>query len=65
MPKGYQHLTQDKRCQIYAFKKSVKNQMEISKEVNVSQSATSRELQRNSRKKGYQHKQAHEKLLKC
>ena len=39
--------------------------MEISKEVNVSQSATSRELQRNSRKKGYQHKQAHEKLLKC
>ncbi len=64
MPKGYQHLTQDKRCQIYAFKKSGKNQMEISKEVNVSQSTVCREIQRNSGKKGYRHKQAHEKTLK-
>jgi IS30 family transposase len=64
MPKGYQHLTQDKRCQIYAFKKSGKNQMEISKEVSVSQSIVCRELQRNSGKKGYRHKQAHEKSLK-
>ena len=64
MPKGYQHLTQDKRCQIYAFMKSGKNQMEISKEVNVSQSTICRELQRNSGKKGYRHKQAHEKTLK-
>jgi transposase, IS30 family len=61
MPKnGYQHLTYDLRCQIYALKKSNKPVKEIASFVNVCRSTIYRELGRNSGARGYRYKQAHE-----
>ena len=61
MPKnGYQHLTYDLRCQIYALKKSDKAIKEIASFVNVSRSTIYREINRNSGGRGYRYKQAHE-----
>lgn len=63
MPQGYHHLTYDQRCQIYALKKSGKNQVEIAMLVETTQSTISKELKRNNGKKGYRYKQAHAKSL--
>ena len=63
MPQGYHHLTYDQRCQIYALKKSGRNQTEIAQQVGTTQSAVSREFIRNTGKKGYRYKQAHKKAL--
>ena len=61
MPQGYQHLTQAQRCQIYGLKGSKMTHQKIATELGVSQATISRELRRNSGKRGYRHKQAHEK----
>jgi IS30 family transposase len=61
MPKGYQHLTYEQRCQIYALKKSGFSQNATAKQLGVSQSTISKELPRNSGGNGYRYKHAHEK----
>lgn len=48
MPKSYQHLTRDQRCQIATLKSSGFLQSEIAKRLEVSASTITRELQRNS-----------------
>lgn len=48
MPKGYQHLTRDQRCQIDTLKASGFLQSEIADRLSVSASTISRELKRNS-----------------
>ncbi len=48
MPKGYQHLTRDQRCQIDTLKASGFLQREIADRLGVSASTISRELKRNS-----------------
>jgi IS30 family transposase len=60
MPKGYNHLTYDKRCQIYALLRRGYSQKEIAEDLGISQSTISRELRRNRGKKGYRYKQAEE-----
>jgi len=59
--KNYHHLTYDQRCQIYALKNRGDSQRSIAKALNVHCSTISRELERNSGRRGYRHKQAHEK----
>jgi len=61
MPKGYRHLTYEQRCHIYVLLRRNISQNEIAKELKVNQATISREIQRNSGKKGYRYKQAHEK----
>lgn len=61
MPKGYNHLTYDKRCQIKALLKRGFLQKEIAEDLEVHQSTVSREISRNSGGKGYRYKQAQEK----
>ena len=61
MPKGYQHLTSDLRCQIFALKESGLSQRKIAEQLKVNQSTISRELKRNSGEKGYEQKEAHKK----
>ena len=55
----YKQLTYEQRCQIYALNKSGKGQKDIAILIGVSQSTISRELKRNSGKRGYRFKQAH------
>lgn len=59
----YNHLTTEKRCQIYTLKSTGMSQKEIAKYLGVSASTISRELQRNSGKKGYRYKQANDIAL--
>jgi IS30 family transposase len=63
MPKGYHHLTYDIRCQIYALKKSGLSQNKIAKQLGVAQSTISNEVRRNSGKRNYRYKQAHQKAV--
>ena len=58
MPKLYQHLTQEQRCQIYALKKRGITQAEIASDLGISQSTISRELSRNTGLRGYRFGQA-------
>lgn len=58
MPKGYHHLTYDKRCQIYILLKRGISQKEIASNLKTSQSTISREINRNKGKRGYRYKQA-------
>ena len=58
MPKGYRHLTYDKRCQIYALLKRGIAQKEIAESLEIDQSTVSREIKRNSGRRGYRHKKA-------
>jgi IS30 family transposase len=60
---GYFHLTTEGRCQIYTLKSIGKTQKEIAEYLGVSASTISRELQRNSGKKGYRYKQANDKAM--
>ncbi len=64
MPKGYSHLTYEKRCQIATLKKRGDSTASISKELEVDRSTINREILRNSGRKGYLYKQAHEKAKK-
>ena len=61
MPKGYRHLTYDKRCQIYALLKSGHAKTEIAELLGVHRSTITKELKRNAGGKGYRYLQAHEK----
>jgi len=61
MPKGYRHLTYDKRCQIYALLKSAHAKTEIAELLGVHRSTITRELKRNTGGKGYRYLQAQEK----
>ena len=54
----YKQLTYELRCQIYALKKIGLSQNKIVKQLNVSQSTISRELSRNTGRRGYRIKQA-------
>lgn len=63
MAKGYHHLTYEKRCQIYALRKSGETQSAIAKQLGVHPSTISRELAKNTGKKGYRCKQAQEKAV--
>jgi IS30 family transposase len=56
--KSYKQLTKEQRCQIYAMKKTNNSQQAIANLIGVNQSAISRELKRNSGKRGYRFKQA-------
>ena len=64
MPKGYSHLTNYQRCQLYTLKKRGEKQSVIAKELKVSASTICRELQRNRGGRGYRFKQANEKAGK-
>jgi IS30 family transposase len=56
--KTYKQLTYELRCQIYALKKTGMSQNKMAKQLNISQSTISRELSRNTGKRGYRIKQA-------
>lgn len=58
-----QHLTHFERCQIYALLKSGKSKRKIAKQLNVSPSTISRELNRNQGRRGYRHLQADQRAL--
>ncbi len=56
--RNYKQLTQEQRYQIEILKKAGKNQKEIAKLLDVSESTVCRELKRNQGKRGYRSKQA-------
>ena len=58
MPKGYHHLTYESRCQIYALKQRGDSLAQIARQIQVDKATVSREICRNSGKKGYRYKQA-------
>jgi transposase, IS30 family len=64
MPKGYQQLTYEQRCQIYALKSRGDSNRKIARQLNVHPSTIDRELIRNSGKRGYRFKQAEAKSQK-
>ena len=55
----YHQLTQDQRCQIYAFNKRGVTQSRLAVDVGVNQGTISRELARNRGFRGYRFLQAH------
>ena len=59
----YKHLSQHERYQIYALMKAGHNQLEIAQLLDRHRSTISRELSRNSGKRGYRPKQAQELCL--
>ena len=59
----YKQLTECQRYQIEALKKAEKNQKEMAKIVGVSRATISRELKRNTGKRGYRPKQANIKTV--
>ena len=61
MPKGYHHLTDSQRCQIYTLNDRGDSQNSISTFLHVDKSTISRELTRNSNIRGYSHIRAHNK----
>jgi len=54
----YKQLTYEQRCQIFALKGTGNTQQQIANAIGTSQSAISRELNRNSGQRGYRYKQA-------
>jgi len=61
---SYTQLTREQRYQIQVLLKAEHNQIEIAGIIGVDKSTISRELKRNSGKRGYRPKQAHETCLK-
>lgn len=57
---SYTQLTQEQRYQIWALRKAGQMQTEIAREVGVNKSTISRELARNTGRRGYRPKQAHQ-----
>lgn len=60
---NYTHITREERYQIYALKKAGHKQNEIAEVLERSESTISRELKRNSGRRGYRPKQAHSKSM--
>ena len=60
MPTGYHHLAYEQRCQLAALRAAGTSQKAIAKQLNCSESTVSRELSRNTGKRGYRFKQAQE-----
>ena len=58
MAYGFHHLTLDERCQIYALRKSGVSFRGIARDLRCSPSTISREIRRNSGRRGYRFKQA-------
>ena len=58
MPKGYRHLAQAERCQIYALKKSGLSNSQIAIQLDRARSMIGREVKRHSGRRGYRHQQA-------
>jgi IS30 family transposase len=58
MPKGYQHLTREQRCQIAILKATGFTQNQIAEKLAVSASSISRELKRNQSKSSYEFHEA-------
>jgi transposase, IS30 family len=61
MPKGYQQLTYEQRCQIYALKASGNSNRKIARQIGVNSRTIDREVARNSGQRGYRFKQAEAK----
>jgi IS30 family transposase len=61
MPKGYHHLTKDRRCQLHALKNSGKPVPKIAKQIGVNRSSVYRELERNRGQQEYTYQEAQEK----
>ena len=59
----YKQLTCEQRYQIYALLKMGQTQKEIAKVIQRNKGTISRELKRNTGKRGYRPKQAHENAL--
>ena len=57
----YRRIKYEDRCQIYALSKRGSSQESIAEVLGVSQSAVSREMQRNRGQRGYRFKQAEAK----
>ena len=64
MPKGYHHLTYEKRCQLQALKEIGHSIIEIAQALGTHRSVIYQELDRNSGPNGYKYEQAHEKASK-
>ena len=58
MANGFHHLTRDERCQIYALRKRGVSVRGIARDLGCSPSTISREIRRNSGRRGYRFKQA-------
>ena len=58
MANGFHHLTRDERCQIYALRKRGVSFRAIARDPGCSPSTISREIRRNSGRRGYRFKQA-------
>jgi len=63
MAKGYHHVTRDIRSQIYAYKASGWSMQRMAKKLGVHVSTISREIERNSGKRGYRLNQADSKAV--
>jgi len=61
MPKGYKHVTYDKRCQIYTLKATGISNRKIGVILGIHRSTVGNEMKRNSGLKGYRYKQADKK----
>lgn len=61
MPKGYQQLTYEQRCQIHALKTRGDSNRQIARQLGVNSRTIDREFTRNSGNRGYRFKQAEEK----
>jgi IS30 family transposase len=63
MAKGYHHVTRDIRSQIYAYKASGWSMQRMAKKLGFHVSTISREIERNSGKRGYRLNQADSKAV--
>jgi transposase, IS30 family len=63
MPKGYQHVTRDIRCQIYALKSTGISLRKIALAVDKNVSTISREIAGNTGERGYRFNQADKKTI--
>src|SRR4051812_33880099 len=58
MPKGYQQLTYEQRCQIHTLKARGDSNRQIARQLGVNSRTIDREVARNSGQRGYRFKQA-------
>lgn len=63
MPKGYKHLAYEQRCQIHALLKRNTSKSRIAVIVGVHPTTITREIKRNSGRRGYRYKQAQSKTI--